>query len=122
MKIGPYAFGKQGENRAVLYLKKKGYKIIENNYRTKYGEIDIIAMDGNTIVFVEVKARRSTKFGKPEDSVTVKKQRKISMVALDYLKKNNKMNQRARFDVISIYDQCGNAKIEIFANAFPLAY
>jgi len=79
-------FGEQSESIAVSYLKKHGYKIIEQNYRTKLGEIDIVAREKGTIAFIEVKSRKSKNFGSPKWAVTPKKQRKISMVALWYLK------------------------------------
>ncbi|MGD9279831.1 MAG: YraN family protein, partial [Desulfobacterales bacterium] len=77
-------FGEQGEALAARRLKKAGYKIIETNYRTRLGEIDIIAKDKDTIVFVEVKSRRSVYFGNPKQAVTLQKQKKISLVALYY--------------------------------------
>ena len=111
-------FGKKGEIDAVKYLKKNGYRIIEQNYRTKLGEIDIIAKDGKTLVFVEVKARKSSHFGSPKWAVTPKKQRTISMVALYYLKATRQSRAKARFDVVSIHSET----IEIIKNAFELAY
>ncbi len=93
-------FGEQGESLAVWFLKKKGYKILEQNYRTKLGEIDIIAREKKTIVFVEVKSRRSIRYGNPKWSVTHQKQRKISMVALQYLKSIRQTDAKARFDDI----------------------
>ena len=122
MTIRRQRFGKLGESVAISFLKKNGYRILEQNYRNIFGEIDIVAMDGNTIVFVEVKARRSKQFGNPKYSVTYKKKRKISMVALDYLKKKSRMNQRARFDVISISTYSEGPQVEIVKNAFELAY
>jgi len=115
-------FGEKSESIAASYLKKQGYKIIEQNYRTKLGEIDIIAKDKDTIAFVEVKARRSGQFGNPKWAVTPKKQRKISMVALQYLKTNGQSNVKARFDVVSIISSHDNPNIEIVKNAFELAY
>ena len=82
MKTKRQKFGEQGEALAVRHLKKAGYKIIETNYRTRLGEIDIIAKDKDTIVFVEVKTRTSVHFGSPKWAVTPQKQKKISMVAL----------------------------------------
>jgi len=115
-------FGKQSESIAVSYLKKHGYKIIEQNYRTKLGEIDIIAKEKDTIAFIEVKARRSAHFGNPKWAVTPKKQRKISMVALLYLKTTGQSSAKARFDVVSVISSHDNQKIEIIKNAFELAY
>jgi len=115
-------FGEQSESLAVWYLKKNGYKILEQNYRTKLGEIDIIAQEKKTIVFVEVKSRRSIRYGSPKWAVTPKKQRKISMVALYYLKTTNQMDAGARFDVVAITSNRDQPQIEIVKNAFELAY
>lgn len=114
--------GKKGESAAVRYLKKQGYKIIEQNYRSKAGEIDIIARERKTLVFVEVKTRRSTSYGSPKWGVTPKKQKAISMAALYYLKVTNQTHADARFDVVSIMAQEGHQQIELVRNAFDLAY
>ena len=114
--------GEQGEALAARYLKKKGYRIIEKNYRTKLGEIDIIAKDKDTLVFVEVKARRSWQFGNPKAAVTPHKQRKISKVALHYLKNTRRSNVSARFDVAAVTMSRDKPQIEIIKNAFDLAY
>lgn len=114
--------GKTGESIAARYLRKKGYRILEQNYRTRLGEIDIIARDRNTLVFVEVKARNSNHFGNPKSSITPQKQRKISMVALQYLKGTDQMRAKARFDVIAIRSANTSPKIELIQNAFDLAY
>lgn len=105
--------GKNYEEVAVKHLKKSGYKIIEQNYRLKVGEIDIIAKDKKTLVFVEVKYRQSKEFGTPGEFVTVQKQNKIIKTALMYLKQNN-IESDFRFDVISI---CNN-ETEHIKNAF----
>ena len=115
-------FGKKSENFAVWYLKKNGYKILEKNYRTQIGEIDIIAKEKKTIVFVEVKSRQSVRYGNPKWAVTPKKQRKISMVALQYLKSIRQTDVRARFDVVAITSNRDEPQIEIVKNAFELAY
>jgi putative endonuclease len=115
-------FGKDSESVAVRHLKKNGYKILKQNYRTKLGEIDIVAKDKHTLVFVEVKARKSGHFGHPKWAVTPKKQRKISMVALYYLKATKQQNAKARFDVVTISSLQNNPRIEIIKNAFELAY
>ena len=122
MRNNLQAFGERGESLAVWYLKKNGYKIIEQNYRTKLGEIDIIAKEKKTLVFVEVKSRRSMRFGNPKWAITPKKQRTISMVALSYLKATKQSNARARFDVIAITSNQDEPQIEIIKNAFELSY
>jgi putative endonuclease len=115
-------FGRKSESLAVKHLKKRGYKILEQNYRTKMGEIDIIAKDKGVIVFVEVKARRSDRFGDPKWAVTYKKKQKISMAALQYLKVTKQSNVSARFDVVSINSSEKKSSIEVVKNAFELAY
>ena len=114
--------GEKGEAIAVRQLKKNGYKIIETNYRMPLGEIDVIAKDKDTIVFVEVKARRSVHFGSPKGAVTTQKQKKISMVALYYLKATNQMAAKARFDVVAVNLNRDKPRVEIIKNAFELAY
>ena len=114
--------GAFGESLAVNALKKNGYKILKLNHRSKLGEIDIIAREGGVLAFVEVKARRSDLFGDPKLAVTPRKQRKISMVALEYLKNTGQMDEKARFDVVTIQLSRGQPDVEIIRNAFDLAY
>jgi putative endonuclease len=114
--------GQRGEDLAFTLLKKKGYKILGRNYKSSIGEIDIIAREGRTIVFVEVKARSSDNFGTAKGAVDVKKQRKLSMLALDYLKRHALLEQAARFDVVAIDGDQGQEKVELIRNAFDLAY
>ena len=115
-------YGAQSESLAARLLKQRGYTILETNYRTPLGEIDIIARDRGTIVFVEVKARRSLGFGGPKWAVTPKKQRKISMVALYYLKTTRQSQAKARFDVVAIRSLTEPPQVEIIRNAFDLLY
>lgn len=115
-------FGKNAESTAEKYLRKKGYKILERNYRTDLGEVDIIARHKGAIVFVEVKARKSNRYGAAKFAVTPSKQRKISMVALFYLKHTGNINASARFDVVTIDGINKNQTVEILENAFDLAY
>lgn len=115
-------YGQQSESLAARLLKQRGYTILETNYRTPLGEIDIIARDRDTIVFVEVKARRSLGFGGPKWAVTLKKQRKISMVALYYLKTTRQSQAKARFDVVAIRSLAEPPQVEIIRNAFDLLY
>ena len=115
-------YGEAGEALAARLLRKKGYKIIETNYRTPLGEIDLIARDGDAIVFVEVKARRSLHFGNPKGAVTPHKQRKISMVAQYYLKTTGQSQAKARFDVVAIHSAAQPPEVEIIRNAFELLY
>ena len=112
--------GRQGEEEAVDFLRKKGYKIIKRNYKSRLGEIDIIARDKDTLCFVEVKARNSLRFGMPSEAVSDFKQRQISKAALMYLKENNQLDKKARFDVISITHLNEKTEIDLIENAFEL--
>ena len=94
---------KIGEALAVKHLKARGCAILAQNYRARRGEIDLIVQDGEFTVFVEVKTRRSLKFGLPQAAVTLQKQRQISKVALAYLQAQNLLDAPCRFDVIAIH-------------------
>ena len=94
--------GKLGEDLATVELWHQGYAILARRYRTRYGEIDIVAQDGDTVVFVEVKARRSDRYGRAAESVTPWKQRRIAAMALDYLAWSGRMESPCRFDVVAI--------------------
>ncbi len=94
---------KIGESLAVKHLKARGCRILARNYRARRGEIDIIVRDDEFTVFVEVKTRRSLKFGLPQAAVTLQKQRQISKVALAYLQSQNLLDAPCRFDVIAIH-------------------
>ena len=92
-----------GETFAARHLKAQGYQILTQNYRYQRGEIDLIVQQENRIVFVEVKTRRSLKYGLPQYAVTPQKQRQISKIALAYLQSQNLLDTPCRFDVIAIY-------------------
>ncbi len=115
-------FGKIGESLAVKHLKKKGYRILERNFRNALGEIDVIARQGGSLVFIEVKSRRSDRYGSPKFAVTPAKQKKISMVALSYLKAMGQSHAKARFDVVAVVSDNDIHRFEIIRNAFELAY
>lgn len=114
--------GARGEEIAVAYLKRQKYRIIETNFRCRCGEVDIIARDGKTLVFVEVKTRRTASYGLPQLAVTPFKQRQISKAALTYLSKNRLMEENARFDVVSIFLLGTSPTVDHIKNAFDLAY
>ena len=113
--------GKQGEDIALVYLQKHGYKILEQNYRCPLGEIDIVARDGKTVVFIEVKSRNTETFGDPEEAVGKAKQKKISLLALYYLEKNRCSPQDARFDVVAVKILPSGTEVKLIRNAFDLA-
>ncbi len=111
--------GRKGEELAFRFLRKKGYRIIEKNYVCKLGEMDIIAKEKDTLIFIEVKTRTSALFGPPQLAVNFAKQRQLSKVALNYLKEKRLEDVKARFDVVAILlDQ--KEGIEIIQNAFDL--
>ena len=116
--------GSYGEFLAKKYLQNQGYKILEENFRNKLGEIDIIALDGKTICFVEVKTRQSLDQGQPYEAVTPWKIRKLSQLAVSYLKyKYHSLEIPSRFDVISIVrDKTNVSRIQHIKNAFDVIY
>lgn len=114
-------FGKLAEDEAVEFLKANGYRIRQSNYKTKFSEIDIVAEDGNTICFVEVKARHSLNLGSPLDAVSFKKQRQIAKSAINYLKTKNLLDRLSRFDVLTLLYLDDQPKITLIKNAFELS-
>ncbi|MCX8012521.1 MAG: YraN family protein [Desulfobacterota bacterium] len=113
--------GKRGEEIAVHFLKKNHYKIIEKNFRCKFGEIDIIAVEDQTLVFIEVKARSSLEYGIPQMSITAKKRQQLLKVALYYLQINKLFNRDARFDVVAVEVGAEKSRIELIRNAFEIS-
>ena len=117
--LSSQAVGKSGEELAQKFLKKKKYRIINRGYRLFRGEIDIIAYDEDTLVFIEVKTRRGSKFGQPEEAVTLSKQKQIQKIAQGFLIFNQLENIKCRFDVIALnLDDNQVYTIKHFINAF----
>jgi len=115
--------GSRGEELAAAFLERNGFAIVERNFRCKGGEIDIIAKDGKTLVFVEVKSRKTLTYGVPQLAVTPFKQRQISKAALTWLSRNHKHDSPARFDVIAIlFSNDYHHQLEHIKNAFELGY
>ena len=116
MKINKRTIGAQGEEMACHYLEQANYKILERNFRSKSGEIDIIALDleKDYIVFIEVKYRKNKAYGYPRESVNYYKQRNITKVASYYLLRKNAFHKNCRFDVVEILGE----NIELIQNAF----
>ena len=112
--------GKKGENIAVSFLKKKGFQILDTNFRCMFGEIDIIALEDGEYVFIEVKTRKSGELGYPEQAVGITKQRKISRVALYYLQAKNLLDVKARFDVVAVIMSGSKNEVTLIKNAFDL--
>jgi len=128
MTLREKKLGAAGEDIAVSFLQKSGYRIVERNYRIRFGEIDIIAEQGEDLVFIEVKTRTHNLYGSPFESVTLQKQKQLSKVALEYMNKRDCHERPARFDVVAIRlpgtnkPAARDAGIEIMRNAFDLCY
>ena len=112
--------GSLGEEAAVGLLKENGYKILVRNYKDALGEIDIVARDKDTFCFIEVKTRNSLNFGLPQEAVSRAKQRQISKVALNFLKKNKLLDKKARFDVVSVVYSGDKPQLDLIKDAFDL--
>lgn len=118
--------GNRGEKIAAKFLRKQGYRIIEKNYHSRLGEIDIVAKEDESIVFVEVKTRCSTDFGLPEEALSYDKRRRLSKLALGYLAHWRIKDTDCRFDVVSILMDNKKVRkvkhIKLIKNAFPAVY
>jgi putative endonuclease len=119
MTMARQRLGKSGEDRAVVELERREYAILARRYRTRYGEIDVVARDGETTVFVEVKARTTSEFGSAADAVTPWKQRRLVMMATDYLVRQRLTERPSRFDVVTVEEVDGGApRVTVYRNAF----
>ena len=117
--ISPHKLGKLGEKIAQKYLQKEKFRIVEKGYCLHRGEIDLIAYDGETLVFVEVKTRGSGALGLPEESVNKRKQGQIRKIAEGYLAMNSIDEVECRFDVVSLlFDENGDYSLSHFKDAF----
>jgi putative endonuclease len=116
------SLGKKGEDLAVAHLEKLKYRILARNYQCSVGEMDIIARDKDTLVFVEVKTRATKDFGGPAAAVNGRKQRQLSKVALSYLNQKKLRDVPARFDVVAVEFIPPSPRIEVIRNAFELCY
>ena len=115
--------GKQGEELAVAHLQQLGYRILERNYRCPLGEIDIVAREKDTLVFVEVKSRKTEQFGDPELAVGRTKQRKLTLIALYYLARQKDSQLAARFDVVAVKMLRDRTEVQLIRDAFePAGY
>lgn len=112
------ALGNQGESFAAEHLQRRGCRILTRNYRCKIGEIDIVAEDHGTLVFVEVKTRRSDRCGTPAEAVHYRKQQKIVQTAYWYLREHRMENSRCRFDVLEVYAVGDTWTVYEIRNAF----
>ena len=114
--------GRQGETLALKKIKSAGYDCLARNYRCPLGEVDLIARDGDTTVFIEIKTRKGRSLGYAKEAIHERKKRQLSKVALAYLKSNGLLGSKARFDVVAILMREGRAEIEWVKNAFDVAY
>jgi putative endonuclease len=114
--------GARGEELAAKFLRAKGYAILARNFRSPVGEIDIVAREAQTLVFVEVKTREGGGFGSAKWAVDHHKRRKVSMAALAYLNLKGWVDRPARFDVVAVDMNPGGPLIELYRDAFELAY
>jgi putative endonuclease len=115
---GSVRAGSAAEQIAAAFLRERGYHVLEHNFRTRGGEIDVIALDGSTLVFVEVKMRRTLARGAPIEAVTPVKQARIRRAAQSYLAYSGQLFQRIRFDVISILKSTRTTDITHLKAAF----
>ncbi len=111
-------FGQQGESLAARVLEKRGYKILARNYRTPLGEIDLVARDGKVLVFIEVKTRRSHRFGAPQEAVSPPKQDRLRRLAAWYMQQHKQESVPVRFDVVAITLTGNEPQVEIIQEAF----
>lgn len=112
--------GRRGEDAAAEYLSRRGYTILARNFRCRLGELDIVARDGRTLVFVEVRTRLSDKFGLPEESVDTRKKARLQRLALYYLHKYGLGEATCRFDVVAVSaNHRGEInRVDLYADAF----
>ena len=119
MTYARQALGLEGETRACRALEARGYRILQRRYRTRFGELDIVARHEQTVVFVEVKTRRGSNYGDPAASVTTEKQRRLVAMAVDYLARHALTRTPARFDVVTVTMLAGEAPlVVIYPSAF----
>lgn len=114
--------GRLGEELALKKIKRLGYKCVIRNYRCSLGEVDLIAKDGECLVFIEIKTRKGKSLGYAKEAIDGRKRRQLSKVALAYMKSNNCCDTKSRFDVVAINLSDEEDQIEVIRNAFDLEY
>jgi len=117
---GRQSLGKLGEDLACEELRRRGYAILDRRYRTRFGEIDIIAREAGDVVFIEVKARAGDEFGGGAAAVTGWKQRRIGQMATDFLARRGLLDQPCRFDVVTVDFGSGRPCVEVYTHAFTV--
>ena len=114
----PRSLGALGEDLAVEHLRRRGYRIVERNYRCRLGEIDCVAIHGRTLVFLEVKTRASDAFGGPLEAVDARKRRRLTRLAQYYVREKGVEGVAQRFDVVAVWMEGGRPRVEVYENAF----
>lgn len=114
--------GTDGERAAEEFLRRRRYTIVERNYRCRAGEVDLVALDGTTVVFVEVKTRRGEGYGNPLDAVDPRKQRQVCRAAQQFLAEHRLQDREARFDVVGVWWEEGRPVCELVTNAFEAPF
>jgi len=112
------SLGLMGEDLACGELRRRGYEIVERRYRTRFGEIDIVAREAGYTVFVEVKTREGNDFGDGAEAVTEWKQRRVAQMAIDYIARHDLYDTACRFDVVVVTMANGESTMEVYAHAF----
>ncbi len=112
------SLGELGEDLACEELRRRGYAILERRYRTRLGEIDIVALHGGVVVFVEVKARAGPGYGSGAEAVTAWKQRRVVQMAVDFVARRRLHGRPCRFDVVSVAVEDGRPRVEVIPDAF----
>lgn len=110
--------GRAGEDCAAGFLQNKGHAILDRNWHGRYGELDIVSLDGETLVFAEVKTRATSKFGAPQEAVSSAKQKRLCKAALEYIAANDDAGRNVRFDVLALTKTPGGYRVEWFPGAF----
>ncbi len=118
MTMERQALGKTGEDLAVAAIERLGYEVLDRRYRTRHGEIDIVAEDGDTVVFIEVKARATASRGTAAEAVTARKRRRLIAMANDYLCRRRLTSRRCRFDVVAIDGDGDGRRLRLYRSAF----
>lgn len=112
------ALGRLGEDLACRELARRGYRILARRYRSRGGELDLVAHHRDALVFVEVKARQSEAFGDPAGAVTPRKQQRLAALAAEYLHRHGLEGEACRFDVVTVVTGGGDPRVEVIEDAF----
>lgn len=116
---GSRELGRMGEERAARFLRLQGFRMVAANYRCRMGELDLVAMDGDTLVFIEVKSRRGTSCGRAEDKITPAKKRRLTLLARRFLLERGWFDRPARFDVVTVdWEKEGAEAVTHYRDAF----